>query len=52
MFALSIAFFALALLLGAFGVLGVAGGVAIAASVALLLMAVSMMIVYWRRRPA
>jgi uncharacterized membrane protein YtjA (UPF0391 family) len=51
MFTLSIALLALALILGAFGVLGVAGGSAIVASVVLLLMAGASMVVYWRRRP-
>ena len=52
MFTLSIALLALALILGAFGVLGVAGGAVIVAAVVLLLMAGTSMIVYWRRRPA
>jgi hypothetical protein len=51
MFTLSIALLALALILGAFGVLGVAGGSAIVASVVLLLTAGASMVVYWRRRP-
>ena len=51
MFTLSIALLALALILGAFGVLGVAGASAIVASAVLLLMAATAMIVYWRRRP-
>jgi len=42
---------AFALILGAFGVLGVAGGNAIAASVVLLLAAGISMAAYWRRRP-
>jgi len=51
MFTLSIALLAFALILGAFGVLGVAGGQAIAAATVLLLVAVTAMVVYWRRRP-
>jgi len=51
MFTLSIALLALALILGAFGVLGVAGGHAIAASMVLLLVAMAAMTAYWRRRP-
>ena len=51
MFMLSIALLALALIIGAFGVLGVAGGTTILASVVLLLMAATAMVVYWRRRP-
>ena len=51
MFTLSIALLALALILGAFGVLGVAGATAIIASVMLLLVAATAMVVYWRRRP-
>lgn len=50
MFTLSIALLALALIIGAFGVLGIAGGAAIVASVVLLLMAAGSMTVYWRRR--
>jgi hypothetical protein len=52
MFTLSIALFAFALILGAFGVLGVAGGNAIAASLVLLLCAGISMVAFWRRRPA
>ena len=52
MFTLSIALLAFALILGAFGVLGVAGGNAIAASLVLLLCAVISMVAFWRRRPA
>ena len=51
MFTLSIALLAFALILGAFGVLGVAGGNAIAASVVVLLGAAISMVAYWRRRP-
>jgi len=51
MFTLSIALLALALILGAFGVLGVAGGHAIAAAIVLLLVAGVAMTAYWRRRP-
>jgi hypothetical protein len=50
MFTLSIALLALALILGAFGVLGVAGGQAIAAAFVLLLFAGVAMAAYWRRR--
>jgi hypothetical protein len=52
MFTLSIALLGVALILGAFGVLGVAGGNAIAASAVLLLAAGIAMTAYWRRRPA
>jgi hypothetical protein len=52
MFALSTALLALAIICAAFGVLGVAGKMAIFASVALLLMAAFSMFTYWRRRPA
>ena len=52
MFTLSIALLGFALILGAFGVLGVAGGPAIAASLVLLVAAGIAMTVYWRRRPA
>lgn len=51
MFTLSIALLALALILAAFGVLGVAGAATIVASVVLLLMAATAMVAYWRRRP-
>ena len=51
MFSLSIALLALALILGVFSVLGVAGAATIVASVVLLLMAATAMAVYWRRRP-
>jgi len=52
MFTLSIALLALGIICAAFGVLGVAGKLAIFASVALLLMAGFSMFTYWRRRPA
>jgi hypothetical protein len=52
MFTLATALLALAVICFAFGILGVAGYVAIVASVALLLMAAASMVVYWRRRPA
>jgi hypothetical protein len=51
MFTLSIALFALAIIFAAFGVLGVAGKMAIVASVGLLLMAGFSMFKYWQRRP-
>ena len=51
MFTLAVALLALALIVGAFGVLGVAGGAAIVASLLMLLAAGAAMIVYWRRRP-
>jgi hypothetical protein len=51
MFTLSIALLAFALILGAFGVLGVAGGSAIVASLVVLLGAAISMVAYWRRRP-
>lgn len=50
MFALSIALFALALILALFGLVGVAGVSTIVGSVILLGMAVGSMLVYWRRR--
>jgi len=51
MFMLSIVLLAFALMLGAFGVLGVAGANAIIASVVMLFAAVLAMVAYWRRRP-
>ena len=51
MFTLSIALLALALILAAFGLLGVAGVSTIVASVMLFLMAAASMVIYWRRRP-
>jgi uncharacterized membrane protein YtjA (UPF0391 family) len=51
MFMLSIVLLAFALMLGAFGVLGVAGANAIIASVVMLFAAVISMVAYWRRRP-
>ena len=51
MFTLSIALLAFALILGVFGVLGVAGGNAIAASLVLLLCAGISMVAFCRRRP-
>jgi uncharacterized membrane protein YtjA (UPF0391 family) len=51
MFTLSIALLGLALILGAFGVLGVAGGNAMVASVVLLVAASLSMVAYRRRRP-
>lgn len=52
MFTLSIALLALAVICAAFGILGVAGKMAIVASVGLLAMAGGSMFAYWRRRPA
>lgn len=52
MFMLSIALLALAIIFAAFGILGVAGYIAIVGSVALLLMSAASMFAYWRRRPA
>jgi len=43
---------ALALICAAFGILGVAGKMAIIAAVGLLLIAGFSMFIYWRRRPA
>jgi len=51
MFTLSIALLGLGLILGAFGVLGVAGVNAIIASVVVLLAAWFSMVAYWHRRP-
>ena len=51
MFALSIAFLALALIAGFFAVTGVAGVSAGVAAVVAGILAVVSMIVYWRRRP-
>ena len=51
MFTLSIVLLAFALMLGAFGVLGVAGANAIFASVVMLFAAVLAMVAYWRHRP-
>ena len=51
MFMLSIVLLAFALILGAFGVLGVAGANALIASVVMLTAAVLSMVAYWRRRP-
>jgi hypothetical protein len=51
MFTLSIALLGFGLITGAFGVLGVAGGNAIVASVVVLLFAGLAMAAYWRRRP-
>jgi uncharacterized membrane protein YtjA (UPF0391 family) len=52
MFALSIAFLALALIAGMFALLGAAGGTAVVAAVVAAILAVISMIAYWQRRPA
>lgn len=51
MFTLSVALLALALIVGLFAVLGVAGASAMVAAILIGILAVISMLVYWRRRP-